>query len=70
LPGRVTALSALAYLRHLSDESRLRERPEWGEELATEVASLERQAFAPGGEQPSESELRGVLQRWRDRAVA
>jgi hypothetical protein len=70
LPGKVTALSALAYLRHLSEESRLRERPEWGEELATEVAGLEQQAFAAGGEQPSEAELRGVLQRWRDRAVA
>lgn len=70
LPGKLTALSALAYLRHLSEESRLRERPEWGEELASEVASLERQAFAAGGEQPSEAELRGVLQRWRDRAVA
>jgi hypothetical protein len=70
LPSKVTPLSALAYLRRLSEAARLRERPEWGAELASEVAGLERQAFAPGGEQPSESELRGVLQRWRDRAVA
>lgn len=70
LPVKLTSLSALAYLHQLRDESRLRQHPEWGEELAAEVASLERQAFAAGGEQPSEAELRGVLQRWRDRAVA
>lgn len=70
LPARVTPLSALAYLRVIGEQARVQGQPSLADELADQVASLERQAFAREGEQPEESELRQLLQRWRDRAVA
>lgn len=70
LPQRLTPLSALAYLRRVGDEPRVRAQVEWQSELADTVEALERRSFAEGAEQPDESELRSLLQRWRDRAVA
>lgn len=70
LPQRLTALSALAYLRRVGEEPRVRSQAAWQDELAETVASLEQRSFAAGGEQPDEAELHSLLQRWRDRAVA
>ena len=70
LPQRVTALSALAYLRRIGEQPRVAREGDWQSELAQDVAQLEQQSFAAEGEPPQESELRALLQRWRDRAVA
>ena len=70
LPQRLTALSALAYLRRIGEEPRVQNQEDWRDELAEAVTSLEQRSFAAGGEQPNEAELRSLLQRWRDRAVA
>ena len=70
LPQRLTALSALAYLRRVGEEPRVQSQDDWQNELAAAVASLEQRSFAAAGEQPNEAELRTLLQRWRDRAVA
>ena len=65
-----TALSALAYLRRIGEQPRVAREGDWQSELAQDVAQLEQQSFAAEGEPPQESELRALLQRWRDRAVA
>ncbi|MFN7614188.1 MAG: hypothetical protein ACK5P8_03230, partial [Phycisphaerae bacterium] len=61
-PSRMTPLSVLAALRRL--ESRAGLPNDRANELASDIAALEQQAFAPGANPPAESDLQAVISKW------
>ncbi len=61
-PARMTPLSVLAALRRL--ESRAGLPADRANELASDIAALEQQAFAPGANPPAESDLQAVISKW------
>lgn len=61
-PARMTPLSVLTALRRL--ESRAGLPTDRARELASDIAAIEQQAFAPGATPPAESDLQAIIAKW------